>query len=220
MDATIGSAVALAGLAVLAAVLVGVGWRGERGRRAALEQEVARLGEELARARQEARARAGRDRGEELAALRRKLEKARRRAFAAQEERRPLEARAAEAETRVREREAEIARLRGELEGLAARAAAAAQEAERLRAQLDEARRQAAAARIDPEEHRSLGLRAAAAEAEVRRLGEALREAAQEASRWRQRERVQRRAYTVLRGELEVAKDRVRELTGSAAPPP
>src|SRR5690606_19753419 len=134
----------------------------------------------------------------------RKLEKARKRAFSAQEERAALDARIRELEALVRAREEEAARLRGRIDGLEAERDGAAREAARLREELARATRAAAAARIDPDEHALLRKRVEAAEDEVRRLNGALRAAEQEASRWRQRERVQRRAYTVLRGELDI----------------
>ena len=55
-----------------------------------------------------------------------------------------------------------------------------------------------------------------AAEAEVRRLNGQIREVERDALRYRQRERTHRRLYMVMRGELDAAKDRLRQLTGAA----
>ena len=207
-------------MALLAAGAAALAWRGERARRAQAESDAARLGAELdaARAAVETGARASRGRQDELVELRRKLEKARKRAFAAQEERGPLEARVKELEASVRGREEELARLRGRLDAFESARESADRETGRLREELARAEKAAAAAlRVDPEEHALLRKRVDAAEDEVRRLGAALRAAEQEASRWRQRERVQRRAYTVLRGELDIAKDHLRVARGEGA---
>jgi len=219
MDGSAGATLVLALLAALAAGASLVAWRGERTRRARAEGEARRLDEALgtARAEAEAAARAGRGRQDEVGELRRKLEKARKRAFSAQEERAPLEARVKELEGQARAREEEAARLRGRLDGFDADREAAGREAARLREELARAEKAAAAVRVDPGEHAFLRKRADAAEDEVRRLGAALREAEHEASRWRQRERVQRRAYTVLRGELEIARDHLRVARGEGA---
>jgi chromosome segregation ATPase len=222
MDGTTGAAFAAAALGVGGALLAGTRWRRERSQRGVLEAEVERLAGEAAAARAEAdaRARARRERSEELSELRRKLEKARKRAFAVQEERAPLEARLAEVEDRLRARDEEAGRLRARAEQLEAERSVAAREMDRLREELARAEGAAAAVRIDPDSHRELGQRVEAAEEEVRRLQAVLREVEHDASRWRQRERVQRRAYTVLRGELEVAKDRIRALRGEAGADP
>jgi hypothetical protein len=174
------------------------------------------LRDELASLREAAqgRARARRERNDELVELRRKLEKARKRAFDAAEEKRPLEERAGELEIRLRARELDAARLRDQVAHLEAEHERAAREGARLREEHARAVQAAAAASIDPEDHRQLAQRSAAAEQEVRRLAGLLHDSEREKSRYRQRERVQRRAYTVLRGELDVAKDRIRALQG------
>jgi chromosome segregation ATPase len=210
------TAIGLVALAAAAALFAALGWRSERSRRAGLERELALLRDELDSLREAAqgRARAGRERGDELGELRRKLEKARKRAFTATEEKAPLEARAAELEAKLRARDLEAARLRGQVALLEAEQERATREGARLREQHARAVQAAATVRIDPGEHRQLAQRSEAAEQEVRRLAGLLRDSEREAGRYRQRERVQRRAYTVLRGELDVAKDRIRALQG------
>lgn len=216
MDETSGAFLALAVLGVAGAGLLFAAWRSERARLEAVQAEALRLADALESARRgsEAAGHAGRSRSDELTDLRRKLEKTRKRAFAAQQERDPLAARVTELETMLMDRERTAAELRLRLEGFADERAGTARELAKLRDELAEARRDTTGARIDPGEHGLLQQRAEAAETEVRRLQTLLRAAEQEASRWRQRERVQRRSYTVLRGELEIAKDHLRALRG------
>lgn len=207
----------------LAAAVAAVAWRSERARRIGLEAEAAELRDAATAARREveAKADAKRARADELVELRQRLEKAKRRAFAAQEERAPLEARLAALETELGDRERETKRLRDEVARLEGEFEGANRDRTRLR---DEAKRAVEASeaatrapRIDPEEQRSLAHRADAAEAEVRRLNGLLREIERDAMRYRQRERTHRRLYMVIRGELGAAQDRIRQLTG--APP-
>jgi len=219
MDGTSGAMLVVALLAALGGGVALVAWRGERSRRAGAESEASRIQAALdaARAEAEAAVRASRGRQDELGELRRKLEKARKRAFTAQEERAPLESRLKELEALARSREEEAVRLRARLDGFEADRESTGRESTRLREELARAEKAAATLRIDPQEHAFLRKRADAAEDEVRRLGAALREAEHEASRWRQRERVQRRAYTVLRGELDIARDHLRVARGEGA---
>ena len=80
-----GSAIALVGLALLAAVGGFLAWRGERARSRTLGAELAGLREavEAERSATETKATERRERGDEMAELRRRLEKAKRRAFTA-----------------------------------------------------------------------------------------------------------------------------------------
>jgi chromosome segregation ATPase len=214
---------ALASLAALAAVGAALAWRGERSRRSAAEAEAAALGEALANERRSAESKADAKRGRdgELADLRQRLEKAKRRAFAAQEEKAPLEARIAALETELGDRERETKRLRDDVARLEGEVEHGARERTRLRdeaTRANEERDRATRVRtVDPEEHRGLAQRLEAAEEEVRRLGAQIRDVEREALRYRQRERTHRRLYMVIRGELDAAKDRIRTLTG--APP-
>jgi hypothetical protein len=48
----------------------------------------------------------------------------------------------------------------------------------------------------------------------VRRLAARVREVEAESARYRQRARTHRRLYMVIRGELDVARDRIRALSG------
>ncbi len=216
MDGTTGLFLTLAVLGLAGAGLMVIAWRGERSRGAAAQAEAERLSAEAEALRRatDAAQRAGRGQGEELAGLRRKLEKARKRAFVAQQEREPLAVRITELETTLADRERMAAELRRQLESFAEERERSGRELARLGEELAGARQAAAGARIDPGEHALLQQRVEAAESEVRRLQTLLRETEHEASRWRQRERVQRRSYTVLRGELEIAKDHLRALRG------
>ena len=210
------------GLAIAAAAAA-VAWRGERARRVALESEAEELREAAIAARRDAEAKteAKRARGDELTELRQRLDKAKRRAFTAQEEKAPLEARIAALETELGDRERETKRLRDDLARLEGEVELASRDKTRLRDETQRAveARDAAARvpRVDPEEQRSLAHRADAAEEEVRRLNAQLREIERDAMRYRQRERTHRRLYMVIRGELGAAQDRIRQLTG--APP-
>lgn len=210
------------GLAIAAAAAA-VAWRGEHARRVALESEAEELREAAIAARRDAEAKteAKRARSDELTELRQRLDKAKRRAFTAQEEKAPLEARIAALETELGDRERETKRLRDDLARLEGEVEVANRDKTRLRDETQRAveAREAAARvpRVDPEEQRSLAHRADAAEEEVRRLNGQLREIERDAMRYRQRERTHRRLYMVIRGELGAAQDRIRQLTG--APP-
>lgn len=216
----------LTGIALIAgatALGAGFAWRGERVRRGAIEAELAAQAEqqEAHRRATETKAEARRGRETELADLRQRLDKAKRRAFQAQEDKAPLEARIAALETELGDREREtkrlrddVARLEGEVESAARDRERFREEATRFAGERDKAAREL---RVDPEEHRATTHRLEAAEEEVRRLGAQLRDVERDAMRYRQRERTHRRLYMVIRGELGAAKDRIRALTG--APP-
>lgn len=216
----------LLGAALIAgasAVGAGLAWRGERVRRGAADAELAAQAEQYETLRRtiDTKAETRRGRDAELADLRQRLDKAKRRAFQAQEEKAPLEARIAALETELGDREREtkrlrddVARLEGEVDGAARDRERLREEAARVTGERDKAAREV---RVDPEEHRATTHRLAAAEEEVRRLGAQLRDLERDAMRYRQRERTHRRLYMVIRGELGAAKDRIRTLTG--APP-
>jgi chromosome segregation ATPase len=93
-------------------------------------------------------------------------------------------------------------------EQLAGRDAEAAQ----LREQVAAARPQA-----DPEEQVRLSGRVATLEAQLRDLTQKLQEAERETTLYRSRERTHRRLYIVIKGELDVARDRLADL-GAPAP--
>ena len=216
-----GGAIALLGLAVIAAVVGFIAWRGERTRARDLAAELATLREssEKERAAHEAKSVGQRERGDEVAELRRRLEKAKRRAFTVQEERAPLEARATALETELRDRESECKRLRDDVAKLEGDLDGARRDTTRLREEaalaVQEREKASRVARIDPDEHRGLAHRADAAEDEVRRLTAQLRDVEKDALRYRQRERTHRRLYLVIRGELGAAQDRIRQLSGA-----
>jgi len=215
-----GAAFALVGLAVL---IVGIGfvvWRGERVRRLGLEAELAALRDSIdsERSALEQKTTDRRERAGEIAELRQRLEKAKRRAFTAQEEKAPLEARVSAIEVEVRDRDAECKRLRDQVAKLEGDIDGARRDAGRLREQasnaVQERDKASRVVRIDPDEHRTLAHRADAAEEEVRRLNARIRDVERDALRYRQRERTHRRLYLVIRGELGAAQDRIRQLSG------
>lgn len=218
-----GMVFALLGVAVLVAVIGFVAWRGEWSRRHGLESELAGLRDSVESERRalELKTTERRERGDEVAELRRRLDKAKRRAFSVQEDRAPLEARASALEAELRAREAECKRLRDDVARLEGDAEGARRETARLREEasvaVQERDKAARVARIDPDEHRALAHRADAAEEEVRRLNARIRDVERDAMRFRQRERTHRRLYMVIRGELGAAQDRIRHLSG--APP-
>lgn len=223
----IAGALLLAGLAGAVAA-----WRTEALRRRHAEKALADAQREAdaQRAEAESARRKGGRRDGELQDLRRRLDRAKRRANAAQQEREPLAERAAALENQLaaREREGREAREAAE------RAERAFGEAERERVRLEASLEQAAArngpdaaARLEREAARADEERARAerAEAECARLERRARQAEREAGRYRQRERTQRRLYTVVRSQLEAAHDRIRGLEGRPprgrpAPPP
>ncbi len=62
--------------------------------------------------------------------------------------------------------------------------------------------------------------RVATLEAELRDLAQKLMEAERETTRYRSRERTHRRLYIVIKGELDVARDRLAALGAPASEPP
>jgi len=215
-----GAAFALVGLAVLAAAIAFAAWRGERVGRLGLEAELGtlRASIESERSALEQKTTDRRERAGEIAELRQRLEKAKRRAFSAHEERAPLEARAAATLADLRDRDAECKRLRDEVARLEGDTDAARRDVVRLREETSQAVQErdkaARVVRIDPDEHRALSHRVDAAEDEVRRLNAQIRDVERDALRFRQRERTHRRLYLVIRGELGAAQDRIRQLSG------
>ena len=215
-----GAAFAVVGLAVLAAGIGFVAWRGERAGRLGLEADLAALRDsiESERSALEQKTTDRRERAGEIAELRQRLEKAKRRAFSAQEEKAPLEARAAATLAELRDRDAECKRLRDEVARLEGDTDAARRDVVRLREEASQAVQErdkaARVVRIDPDEHRALSHRVDAAEEEVRRLNAQIRDVERDALRFRQRERTHRRLYLVNRGELGAAQDRIRQLSG------
>ena len=136
-----GAAFALVGLAVLAAGIGFVAWRGERAGRLGLEADLAALRDsiESERSALEQKTTDRRERAGEIAELRQRLEKAKRRAFSAQEERAPLEARAAATLAELRDRDAECKRLRDEVARLEGDTDAARRDVVRLREEASQA---------------------------------------------------------------------------------
>lgn len=204
-------------LASVAAALGLIQWRSasgslarERGAHAASSKELKTLRDELAK-----RERRRDDQGAELRDLRKRLEKTKRRAFEGQAEVEPLQARVALLE----------AQLDGKEKTLVERAVALAR-AEALAAQTAAARDDALATarRAEAEATTETAQQADASQAELaalkkERAGLSRRanDAERETTRYRQRWRTQQRLYMVIRGELEIAKDRIRELEGRPA---
>jgi chromosome segregation ATPase len=204
-------------LFALAVVAAGVLWQraqaAERAR-AALDAEREQLAGErdalekrVEHAKAEARAR-----GEELAELRKKHDKLRKRAGETHEEEKTLPARvkALEAELAAEKADArsardEIVRLNGELERANAERARAQAELERERARSAEL-----APLADRGAHEALEKRVHEAEAKLvaraAELESALRDAAKYKGRWETLDK----AYVILRGELELKKDEAR----------
>lgn len=201
-------------------------WAWERGRRGLKEryleelQEVQqRLEGELAR-----HVRSGEKRAEELADARRRLERAKKRVLDVQaaeegwrQERRKLESRLELRETELREGRERLERVEAELRLGERRAAEQRAELERARA--------ATADRSRQRDRTREGTDADAERSRIRELEKRVREAEGEARRYRTRERTHRRLYDVIKGELDVMKDRVRALErgrddGSSLPEP
>lgn len=200
----------LAGM--IAAVAVAA-WRGERGRRVALESQHAAHDEALSSARDEARsqrdARGERDR--EIQELRRKIDKTRRRAHQTREDNQPINARLRDLEERFATNERELGHARDEAARLEAALARASQDAARLGAELAQEKQKAPP---PPPEDSEWKRRNQAAEEEVRRLGTQCRDFEREIGRHRQQSRTYRRLYGMIQGELELARERVRHLEG------
>lgn len=203
-------------LASVAAALGLVQWRNlraglERERKAHAQnsQELDALRDEVTK-----RERRREDQTSELRDLRKRLEKTKRRAFEGQAEVEPLQARVAQLEAQL-EGQSRALREGGDAlaraEALAAQATAARDtalaNAEQAQANdATETTRQAAANQAE----------LAALKKETAGLGRRASDAEREMTRYRQRWRTHQRLYMVIRGELEIAKDRIRALEGRA----
>jgi chromosome segregation ATPase len=207
-------------LAVLAGLAAGLaGWvaRSQTQKRATLEEELvaerAQLSEE--RRKLDKRSRAFEERGKELGELRRRLDKTRRRAFDARESSGSLEGRIAELEGQLARREQQARDAGLALESVRGALTSRDAEVAQLQEQVAAARPQA-----DPEEQVRLSRRVATQEAELRDLTQKVQEAERETTRYRSRERTHRRLYIVIKGELDVARDRLAALGSPASEPP
>lgn len=203
-------------LAAAAAVALFLRLRGAEAARAAGEAEQTRLASELADTakRLEQRSAENKARGEELAELRKKHDKLKRRAGdeRVEEKGAPARLRAAEAELAAEKADArkaneEIARLHGELERSGAELARAQAELAKTAARLAELTPLADRAQLD-----ALERRAGDGEARLTKLGADLETARRDAAKYKGRWETLDKAYVVLRGELELKKDEHRSL--------
>ena len=203
-------------LAAAAAVVLFTRLHASEAARAASAAEQARLSEELADTakRLEQRSAETRARGEELAELRKKHDKLKRRAGEdrVEEKSAPAKLRAVEAELAAEKAEArsandEIARLHAELEKSTA---------ELARTQTELAKGAARLAELTPLADRSqldaLERRAGDGEVRLAKLAAELDAARRDAAKYKGRWETLDKAYIVLRGELELKKDEHRNL--------
>jgi len=207
MDA-LGLAWILAAVAVLAAAVSLVRLRREIGRAAALARDVDRLEAELHDARQrfDKSADAQRRRSDQERDMRRKLEKAKKRASQARAEQQEETERVRQLEARLRLREADLKGLREEL----ARASASTVSPDRVKereAEIAEMKQALA----------SLTARAAKAEttaaAATAAKEEATRGLEKEVARLRRKTSTQETLYASIRSELDIKKHRLRAQT-------
>ena len=203
-------------LAAAAAAVLFVRLRGAEAARAAGEAEQTRLAAELAETtkRLEQRSAENKARGEELAELRKKHDKLKRRAGdeRVEEKGAPARLRAAEAELAAEKADAkkaneEIARLHAEVEQSAAELARARDELGKSAARLAELTPLADRTQLD-----ALERRAGEGEARLTKIGADLEAARRDAAKYKGRWETLDKAYVVLRGELELKKDEQRNL--------
>jgi len=204
-------ACAVAAVGAAAAVAA---WRNESGRRRDALREVLRCRSELDAMREDAGRRKQRraENHHEVGDLRRKLEKAKRRAFQAQERVAPLETELAAVRRELAARDTALGRAAQEGTLAEARLERANEALEAARAELEAARAPVAPVPPPGDELSELRRTLAQRDAAVDDLAKQVAAAEREAGRYRQRARTQQRLYNVLRLELEVAKDRIREL--------
>lgn len=200
-------------LAVGAVVWLARGQRAAQARIVALEAELATGAAEKKeiQRRLESDQQARRKQAEELAELRRRSDKARRRVEKAPELPLGPAARIREVEVELERARATIQRIEGERDERARRAEALAHERAELAKRIDDA---SAPARADAEANRAALERARAELAALReqcqKQGEELSLARQTEARMRKRMDNQEQLYASLRAELEVKKDRLR----------
>jgi len=203
-------------LAAVAAGFLFARLRTAEAARAAGDAEQTRLAAELAETakRLEQRSAESKTRGEELAELRKRHDKLKRRAGdeRVEEKGAPARLRAVEAELAAEKADArganeEIARLHGELEKTAAELARAKDELAKDAAKLAELTPLADRAQLD-----ALARRAGDGEARIEKLGADLEAARRDAAKYKGRWETLDKAYVVLRGELELKKDEQRNL--------
>ncbi len=158
--------------------------------------------------------RKGGDRADEVRDLRKRLEKTKRRAFEAQEELEPLRGRVTQLENELRGRDHTL-RLRDDAiarsESLLASALA-----ERDSAKAEVERAGTVAQDLAAQRDAAKRVEEGAAADQLAKFEARAAQAEREASRYRQRHRTSERLYTVIRGELDIAKDQIRALQGKA----
>jgi len=204
----LGLAWILAAVAVLAAAVSLVRQRRETGRAAALARDVDRLEAELHDARQrfDKRADAQRRRSDQERDMRRKFEKAKKRAGQARAEQQEETERVRQLEGRLRLREADLKGLREEL----ARASASPVSPDRVKereAEIAEVKQALASLTARAEKAEATAAAATAAKEEATRGLE------KEVARLRRKTDTQEALYASIRSELEIKKHRLRAQT-------
>ncbi len=196
----------LAAVAALAAALFFARSRAEQALSRELTSQLEEVREELAVAgrRLEKQKEDHRRRGEELADLRKRLDKAKRSRGAVRENERAAPGRVAELERTIELQTEDLARARTELEGALGELAV-------VHAQLKRERDDARKPREEADKAvRELETKLGQAQADVERTAGDLDTARHEYGRWRKRAENLDKVYMVLRGEFELAKDRLR----------
>ena len=203
-------------LAAAAAVLLFVRLRAAEAAHAAGEAEQTRLAAELADAakRLEQRAAESKARGEELAELRKKHDKLKRRAGDEREEEKSAPARLRSLETDLAAERADSRAARDEIVRLHAEAERTTAELARVGAELARASQRLAEVTplADPGQLDALEKRAQAGEERAAKLAVELQNAQQNSAKYKGRWETLDKTYIVLRGELELKKDELRSL--------
>ncbi len=195
-----------AAVAALAAALFFARSRAEQALSRELTSQLAEIREELAVAgrRLEKQKEEHRRRGEDLGDLRKRLDKARRSRGTAREKERAEPARVAELERTIELQAEDLARARTELDRTLGELAVVHAQLERERDDARKPREQADKA------VRELEMKLGQVQADSETIAADLETARHELGRWRKRAENLDKVYMVLRGEFELAKDRLR----------
>lgn len=196
----------LAAVAALAAALFLARSRAEQALSRELTSQLEEVREEVAVAgrRLEKQKEEHRRRGEDLADLRKRLDKAKRSRGVVRESERAAPDRVAELERTIELQTEDLARARTELDGALGELAV-------VHAQLERERDDSRKPREEADKVvRELETKLGRAQADVERTAGDLDTARHELGRWRKRAENLDKVYMVLRGEFELAKDRLR----------